>query len=509
MGRKTLCFFGAVLCLLLGACGAQTTPAPSGTPEPTPTPVPVEFSLPYYADASLHPITGQSRTNLTLSSLVYEGLFSLDNTFTASPVLAEHWTVSEDGLTWTFTLARAAFSDGSPLTAAEAAASLELARTSALYAGRLDGVRAVRAQEDTLVVELTRPNTGLPALLDIPIVKETEGAAPLGTGRYAYAGGEEGVYLKKTADAAAGLPDTIPLTRIRGADDLIYAFDTKEVSLVTADLTGTDSLGYSGGCEVWDYPTTALLYLGFRADQGPCADPTLRRAVSLALDRDTVVTALLARHARAAVLPVPPESPLYDGKLAAELAYSPQKAAELLAEGGYTLREGKLYRGRTAVSLELLVNTDNSFKLAAAEYLAGELEKLGLTVSVVKLSWQDYTVRLDKGEFDLYLGETLLRADFDLTALVGSAGELNYGRWTDGEADALLEGFRSAGSGARPAAACVLYEALAREVPIAPICFKNQSVLTQWGQVTGLAPTRADPFAGDQWRITQNESVHP
>ena len=504
MGRKALFLCAAALCLLLTGCGAQATPTPSGTPEPTPTPVPAEFSLPYYADASLHPITGQSRTNLTLSSLVYEGLFSLDNTFTASPVLAERWTVSEDGLTWTFTLAQAAFSDGSPLTAAEAADSLELARTSALYAGRLDGVRAVRAQEGALVVELTRPNAALPALLDIPIVKETEGTAPLGTGRYAYAGGGETLYLKKTAVAAAGLPDTIPLTQIRGADDLIYAFDTKEVSLVTADLTGTDSLGYSGGCEVWDYPTTDRLYLGFRTDKGPCADPTLRQAISLALDRDTVVTALFARHARAAVLPVPPESPLYDEKLAAELAYSPQKAAELLAEGGYTLREGKLYRGRTAVSLELLVNTDNSFKLSAAEYLAGELEKLGLSVSVVKLSWQDYTDRLTRGEFDLYLGETVLKADFDLAALVGSSGPLNYGRWADGEADALLERFRSAGSGARPAAASALYETLAREAPIVPICFKNQSVLTQWGQVTGLSPTRADPFAGDQWRIAQN-----
>lgn len=504
MGRKALFLAGAALCLLLAACGAQADPAPSETPEPTPTPVPVEFSLPYYADASLHPIAGQSRTNLTLSSLVYEGLFSVDNTFAAHPVLAEHWSVSEDGLTWTFALARQVFSDGSPLTAAEAAASLELARTSDLYAGRLTGVRAVRAEEGALVVELTRPNTGLPALLDIPIVKETGGTAPLGTGRYAYAGGEEGLYLKKTADAADGLPGRIPLTQVRGADELIYAFDTKEVSLVTADLTGTDSLGYSGGGEVWDYPTADLIYLGFRTDRGPCADPVLRQAISLALDRDTVVAALFARHARAAVLPVPPESALYDEKLAAELTYSPQKAAELLAGGGYTLREGRLYQGRTEVSLELLVNTDNSFKLSAAEYLAGELDKLGITVHVVKLSWQDYTGRLARGEFDLYLAETLLSADFDPEALVGPSGALNYGRWNDGEVSAPLERFRSARSGARPAAASALYEKLVREAPIAPICFKNQSVLTQWGQVTGLEPTRGDPFAGDQWRITHN-----
>lgn len=501
MGRKALLLCGAALCLLLGACGAQTAPTAAEIPEPTPTPVPVEFSLPYYADASLHPITGRSRTNLTLACLVYEGLFSLDNTFAASPVLAESWSVSEEGLTWTFSLRQAVFSDGSPLTAVEAAASLELARTSDLYAGRLADLRAARAVDGVLTVELARPNAALPALLDIPIVKETGGAAPLGTGRYAYAGGGEALYLKKTR-AAADLPDTISLTRLRGADELIYAFDTRVVSLVTADLTGTDSLGYSGGCEVWDCPTADLLYLGFRTDQGPCADPVLRRAVSLALDRDTVVAALFANHARAALLPVPPESALYEEKLAEELAHSPQRAAELLAEGGYPLREGKRYRGQKAVSLELLVNTDNSFKLAAAEYLAGELEKLGLTVRVEKLSWQDYTARLDRGEFDLYLGETLLTADLDPTPLVGSAGTLNYGRWSDGETDALLERFRSSEEEERLATAAALYETLAQEAPIAPICFKNQSVLTQWGQIAGLTPTKADPFAGDQWRVT-------
>lgn len=503
MGRKLVFLLSAALCLLLPACGGAETPAPTATPAPTPIPVPVEFSLPYYADASLHPITGQSRTNLTLSSLVYEGLFALDNRFSAAPVLAKTWTVSEDGLIWSFALAERTFSDGSPLTAAEAAASLELARTSGLYADRLSDVKSVGVEEGLLVIGLTRPNTNLPVLLDIPIAKETGEGPPLGTGRYAYAGTGEDLYLQKQTGAAEGLPDRIPLTQVRGAADLIYAFDTQEVSLVTADLTGTNSLGYSGGYEVWDYPTTAMVYLGFRTDGGLCADHALRRAVSLALDRDTVVTALFARHAEAALLPVSPRSSLYDGELAEKLAYSHQAAQDLLAENGYAVKEGVLRKGRTAVELDLLVNTDNSFKLSAAEFLAQELEKLCITVNVVKLSWQDYTDRLAKGDFDLYLAETQLTADFDLEPLVGTGGGLNYGNWADTETDRLLDSLRAAPGGARNAAASGLYEWLADQAPIVPICFKNHTVLTQWGQVTGLNPARGDPFAGENWRITR------
>ena len=120
-----------------------------------------------------------------------------------------------------------------------------------------------------------------------------------------------------------------------------------------------------------------------------------------------------------------------------------------------------------------------------------------------KLSWQDYTSRLTSGDFDLYLAETSMTADFDPEPLIGRGGILNYGRWSDGETEGLLAAFRAAAGAERREAAGALYARLAQEAPIAPICFKDQSVLTQWGQVGGLTPVRGDPFAGDGWYIIQ------
>ena len=106
--------------------------------------------------------------------------------------------------------------------------------------------------------------------------------------------------------------ETIPLVDIRAADDLIYAFDTGDISLVTADLTGTGSLGFAGDHEVWDCPSSTMIYIGYNCARGPCADAALRRALDRAWDRNTVAVALFSRHAQAAVLPVHPVSPLYD-----------------------------------------------------------------------------------------------------------------------------------------------------------------------------------------------------
>lgn len=501
-GRLRWAAAALALCLLAG-CTAPEDVLPEEPSAPSisesPASVQTPFSLPYYPAASLHPITGDNRTNAVLTCLVYQGLFELDNTFTAHPVLCRTWTTSEDGLTWTFTLNAVSFSDGSPLTAADAAASLELARSSVLYGSRLADVRAVSAEEDAVVVTLTAPNGRLPALLDVPIVRAVEDGLPLGTGPYVFAeaGAEGGLKLVRRSAAPNTAPAEIPLTAIQSADELIYAFDSRDVSLVVSDLTGTNALGYSTGYESFHFPTTTLLYVGFQTRRGDCRDALVRQAIFRTFDRDTVTVSLLAGHADAAVLPVSPRCDLYDSNLAAAGDYDPTAAAELLAQAGYTAGEdGMLYYRQNPLALTFVVNTDNAFKLSIAEYLAGQLTSQGITVELERLSWEDYVTALERGNFDLFLGEVTLTADFNLTALLSRDGALNYGGWSSAETETLLAQLRASDTEHRTEAAAALFEHLLAEAPLAPLCFKTNAVLTQWGAVSGLEPTRQNPFYG-------------
>ncbi len=67
-------------------------------------------------------------------------------------------------------------------------ATLTAARSSARYARRLSDVKSISAGDGTVTLTLNRPNTGLPALLDIPILKSgtEKHSVPLGTGPYLY-----------------------------------------------------------------------------------------------------------------------------------------------------------------------------------------------------------------------------------------------------------------------------------------------------------------------------------
>ena len=498
--RKGLSILLLALCLLLGGCAVDGETDP--TPSPTPTAGPVEqgeFALACYPLAGFHPITGGNRTNLSLGGLVYEGLYALNQQFQPLEQLCTAGAQAADGLSWTFTLrSGVTFSDGSPLTAAEVKSSLDLARTSAAYSARLSDITNVTAGEGTVTVTLSRANGNLPALLDIPIVKET-GGVPLGTGPYVLSGSGEDWTLTARQGWWQGeeLPlQTIPLRAIQEADDLIHAFDTRDIVLVSTDLTGTNALGFSGSFDTVDYPTSVMLYVGFNTRSGPCQTAAVRQALLRAFDRETVSTALYSSHAQPAALPISPASPYYPEELAQELEYAPQQAAQLLTEAGWTQGEGGWTKGRQSLSLRFVAPADNPIRVSAAEHLAAGLTDLGIQVDLQLLAWDDYVAALEGGNFDLYLAEVRLTADFDLTALITAGGSLNYGGYADTQAAQLLQEYRAAVVQGRETSGLRLYERLAEEPPFAVLCFKNWSVLTQWNRVSGLTPTQQNVFYG-------------
>lgn len=489
---KMACALCAVSALLTGCWEeppAGTLPVlPGEEPEETSVILPAAFALPYAPEETLDPITCADGMQQTVGSLLYEGLFRLDRQFQPQPCLCQSYTYDAETYTYTFVLrSGVTFSDGSPLTAADAAAALRRAGDSPRYGARLSDVTAITAGEGTLTVTLAGPNTGFPALLDIPVVKSgTEGdPAPLGTGPYVLTGSGEDACLTARSGwwAGGGQPaERIALSAAGDRDAMLYQFSSHAVHLITADLIGTDPITATGNVSYRDADTASLHFIGVNTRAPLLQSAAVRRALSAGIDRETLVSAVLSGHGRAAQAPVSPASSLYPESL--DTLYSYDGFASAMAEAGLDGGEPR--------TLTLLVNGENSFKTAAAEYVAGALSDFGLTVQTEVLPWAAYTAALAAGDFDLYYGEVRLTADWDLSALVGTGGALNCGGWADARTDELLAAFAAAAD--RAAAMRTLCAHLAEQAPILPLCFGASSVLYQTGVISGLAPTAAEPF---------------
>lgn len=478
--------------LFLTGCTSISAPVEEAPSFAVPT-VPVvtapnlEFTLPIYPLESLHPTIITNKTNMALAPLLYEGLYVLDENFTAIPQLVAEHQVENGGLRWVFTLKEGVtFWDGTALTGQIVASALKEAMIEeSYYAPRFRKIQSISGTKNQVVVNLYAPNANLPSLLDVPI-SYGGGSLPKGTGPYVYDSTEKVLRRNGTWHGTGDLPEVILLDEMSTAGDLVSAFDSGDLSMLDGDLTGNQVFGYSGNYQVWQYNTTSLYYLGFDTTN-EAVGAKLRGLISEAIHREDLVKQSLAGYGTATIYPIHPSVGITE-----PLVYEPLDTA--IALGEY----------EELPTLTLLVNGDNPEKTTMAEQIATQLWDFGLEIIVDAPTWEGYVSALEQGRFDLYLSEIFLTCDFDLSSLLLSSGIYNYGKYVDERSDQLWWAYRSDGVGEEPHFFSYFYE----QMPIAPLCFKNGTGLSQWGHLSHATPTVNHLFYGlEHWVVEKPETV--
>ena len=458
-------------------------PEETDAPEETQTPeVEVkDVCLVYDPEDNFNPYQTTGYTNRVLFSLVYQGLFTVSADYQVSPMLCSSYNLSADQRTYTFYIADANFSDGTAVTAADVVASLNAAKGSAWYGNRLQHVNSISSYGDAVVLELDTPMENLPILLDIPIVKAdfVDDRAPLGTGPYALVGGQ----LRRQAAwwCTATLPfdcDTIQLVSGETAAEIRDAFEFDHVSLVCTDPSSTDYVSFHSDYELWDCENGLFLYLVCNPDYNVFSNPELRAALTHAIDRDTIATTYFNGFADTATLPVSPRSPYYSSALANNFGYNPAK-----------FRDAVLNAQLETMELTMLVNGENALRVKIAKSIAAMMEEYGFTVNLIEATGDDYLYLLAKGNYDLYLGQTRLSANMDLSAFFGTNSSLSYGGLSDPATYATcLEALADSDN------YYTLCEMIMEDGSLCPILFQTNALYVQRGSLTDFAPARDNIF---------------
>ncbi|MBQ1372440.1 MAG: ABC transporter substrate-binding protein, partial [Oscillospiraceae bacterium] len=385
-----------------------------------------EFGLAYVEKYGFNPFSCVCITNRPVFSLVYESLFVLNSRFQPEPVLCETFSVSDNGQSYLITLCDGIrFSDGSALSARDVVSSLEAARDSDYYGSRFSRVAEFCAKnERTVQITLTQAYENLPLLLDVPIVKAgTETAErPLGSGPYAFAQEGNTLSLQRIQDwwqdkHAPVEFDRIQLTEAKDPTAVRDSFEFGSTSLVCADLTAPNAVGYRCDYELWDCPTTAMQYLGFNLNTGIFYQRGLRAAVTHIVDREALISEVYKGFGTAAYLPCPASSPLYDQELAMNYGYNAGAFSAALLSANVP----KDYVGT------LLVCSADPSRMDLAQRIAKAMTNAGLRMNVKALDEESYTNALFAGNYDMFIGEVRLSGNFDLTEFFRADGSLCKG----------------------------------------------------------------------------------
>ena len=507
--KKYILILLAVVCMLLFGCGQKTDePEISGDDQPQQTLPPGDqvFALNCSFSSPMNPYTTDNALNLVVGELVYEHLVELDDTFQPHPGLFKSWS-SEDGITWVFQaeLGRK-FHDGHELTADDIIYSINSAKESQRYAGRLRNITEVTAGEDgSIVVKLNRANTQFPVLLTIPVIENNAMGYnyPSGTGPYCFSEDHTCLWAFGDHPERKNMPvDAIVLLEYSSMEDVINAFDNSDLDLVCNDPTSSGDLSFSSVSESRQYNTTNLQYIGFNTDSRFFSNPEHRAAMVPAVDRSYAVS-LLKDNAVAATAPIHPASPLFEAAMTVTTGYDLNMTASALTNAkvldydGDGEREYLAYEGSTEATdldLTLLVCSDNKQKTSVCNKLASDLRQIGVPVTIKALPWEEYLEALEKGEFDMYYGEVRLTADFDLTPLLVYGGSVNYGNVTNPIYAEAINAYLAADDEHRAEACSAMLQVVSENLPILPVCFEKHEVCAHRGVVGGLTPTQDNIF---------------
>ncbi len=331
------------------------------------------------------------------------------------PCLATSWTQSPDGLTWTFKLRRGVtFHDGTPFNAEAVKFSVERelppnATSDMPYASfTFEPVKKVDVI-DPYTVRFTLNKPYAPFLANLamafaaPIVSPAavkkygpdSNQHPVGTGPFKFDkwDRDQQIVLVKN-DKYWGKKALV--------DKLIYK-TTKENSVRASELLtgavdiidGVDPNDVkkleSSGMKVIKNPGMNINYMGFFCNKKPFNDPRLRRAISMAINRNEIVKYLYQGYAQTANGPLPSFIPGYDPKLR-PLSYNQEQAKKLLAEAGAS----NLSFTMLTYSVARSYNPVNGQKLAEA--IQAELLKIGVKTNIKVYPWKEYKDAVFKAE---------------------------------------------------------------------------------------------------------------
>ncbi|KND47164.1 MAG: peptide/nickel transport system substrate-binding protein [Parcubacteria bacterium C7867-004] len=350
----------------------------------------------------VNPLLALSDADRDLTALTYAGLMKVDGDGMLQLVLAESYSVSEDGKEYVFVIREdARFSDGTPVTADDVVFTIERAQDPALKSPELANWASIKADVvDARTVRFLLPKPYAPFLIDTtlgilpahlwrnipadefpfsPLMTKPVGAGPFQIANVARGsdGSIKEIELKPFAKYVLGKP-YLDRIRVKFFDDLQALQSAyKSGSIESAHGIASDTALRA--------PYSRVFGAFFNSDQNPAfARREVREALSLAVDRTRIVNDILGGYATALMGPVPPGSSVTQPALPEGNSVELAKAA--LTDGGWAQdpETGLWSNAKEKITLpSITLKTSNvpELKAIAAE-IESDWEALGVPVEV-------------------------------------------------------------------------------------------------------------------------------
>ncbi len=412
-----------------------------------------------------------------LRTLMYNSLVKKDDKFDYVGDLASEFTVSGDGLSYTFKLRdNVKFHNGNTLTSADVKYTMDKLFESAGGKGsaffelidekKVSIITSVETPDaKTVVIKIPRAdlkNQLIPNLVPVAIIpkgsavgkgSDADKNPPPGTGAYkfksfdtsqnivdleAFSGYFEGdaniknLRVKILADSAA-----LQAELLAGQVDMAPA-------ATNLDPDTLNSLGKSPNLKLEKFSGSNIQYLWFNTTAKPVDSKAVRQAIAYAVNREKIIKDVLDDQAIIAHSILPAESWAYDAGTNYE--YSPDKAKKLLDDAGFKDTNGDGVREMDKVIFK--ISSGSKATIQYATVIQSQLREVGVPCEIESLEFQTMQEQVSRGQFVMMTGrwvggnqDPIFLKDLFASSEIPTEkrASRNRGRYTNTEVDKLLD----------------------------------------------------------------------
>lgn len=453
-----------MLCLLLTALLALS---PLQAAEATNVEDSLVLAIQSTKTLELLPLEPLERDIMSIFDIVYEGLVVIDDDYMPQPCLAESWTETGNGKTWTFHLRKGVkFSNGLEMTAhdvvATAKAILEMAKrtdgaSKGYYYNLNYFIDTITASGDyTVVVKAKRSYWGILYAMTFPVLPKgyIQNSNPPGTGAYCVEEFVPGNYIRLTGNPywqnnlqVQDIMVIIKATQREVIEEYEYArVDTIFTRAISAAQykSGLNSLAL-------DYRTNQLETLLINHYVDELSSVNVRKAIRHAIDVDKIASTIYMGLVERTDTPMIAGTWMYNENLDNHFRTDLDEARRLLEEDGWadTNDDGfvdKPTGDGESENLHLRIfvyeEPDDNVRVETANIIADSLAQIGISTSISTIDFNTMKSRLDAGNFDLALASFAMDVCPDPGFLLMKGNTGNFGRYQSTEMTNLCNELR-------------------------------------------------------------------